>query len=264
MDLQLTSKTAFVSGSTQGIGFAIARQLLLEGVRVIINGRTPERVELAVKRLKADIPGAEVSGIAADFTRVEEVNELLNALPDIDILVNNVGIFELRPFTDITDEDWAKFFEVNVMSGIRLSRVLLPEMITRNWGRVIFISSESGINIPENMIHYGMTKTAMLSVSRGLAALTKNTGVTVNTILGGPAYSEGVAAAVEQISAAQNQPVEQVKSVLFKNLNPTSLLQRFIDPAEIAHLAVYLSSPLSVATNGAALRADGGVLNTIL
>lgn len=264
MDLQLTSKTAFVSGSTQGIGFAIARQLLLEGARVIINGRTSARIEQAVKRLKADIPGAEVSGLAADFTRVEEVNELLNALPDIDILVNNVGIFDLRPFADITDEDWTKFFEVNVMSGVRLSRILLPKMIARNWGRIIFISSESGVNIPENMIHYGMTKTAMLSVSRGLSALTKNTAVTVNTILGGPTYSEGVATAVEQISAAQNQPVEQVKNGLFKNLNPTSLLQRFIDPAEIAHLAVYLSSPLSIATNGAALRADGGVLTTIL
>jgi NAD(P)-dependent dehydrogenase (short-subunit alcohol dehydrogenase family) len=264
MDVQLTSKTAFVSGSTQGIGFAIARQLLLEGASVIINGRTPERIAAAVQRLKDEIPDADVSGIAADFARVEEVNELLNALPDIDILVNNVGIFELRPFTDITDDDWTKFFEINVMSGVRLARVLLPKMLARNQGRIIFISSESGVNIPENMIHYGMTKTAMLSVSRGLAALTKNTAVTVNTILGGPAYSEGVAAAVEHISAAQQQPVEQVKSDLFKNLNPTSLLQRFIEPTEIAHLAVYLASPLSIATNGAALRADGGVLNTIL
>ncbi|MGO4291920.1 SDR family NAD(P)-dependent oxidoreductase [Chitinophaga sp. RAB17] len=264
MDLQLTSKTAFVSGSTQGIGFAIARQLLQEGARVIINGRTSERVANAVAQLKADIPGAEVSGIAANFAHAAAVNELLASLPDIDILVNNVGIFELKPFADIADEDWTKFFEVNVMSGVRLSRALLPEMIKKNWGRVIFISSESGVNIPENMIHYGMTKTAMLSVSRGLATLTKNTAVTVNTILGGPTYSEGVAAAVEQIAAAQNQPVEQVKSGLSKTLNPTSLLQRFIDPDEIAHLAVYLSSPLSIATNGAALRADGGVLNTII
>jgi NAD(P)-dependent dehydrogenase (short-subunit alcohol dehydrogenase family) len=264
MDLQLTSKTAFVSGSTQGIGFAIARQLLLEGATVIINGRTTAKIDDAVQRLKAAIPAAAVSGIAADFNKVTEVNALLAALPEIDILVNNVGIFELRPFADIKDEDWTKYFEVNVLSGVRLSRYLLPKMLEKNWGRIIFISSESAINIPENMIHYGMTKTAMLSVSRGLATMTKNTAVTVNTILGGPAYSEGVAFAVEQISAAQNQPVEAVKTGLFKTLNPTSLIQRFIDPAEIAHLAAYLCSPLSIATNGAALRADGGVLNTIL
>lgn len=264
MDLQLKSKTAFVSGSTQGIGFAIARQLLLEGAEVIINGRTQERVDLAVKRLKEEIPAAVISGIAADFTSVAEVNRLLTVLPEIDILVNNVGIFELRPFADIRDEDWTKFFEVNVMSGVRLSRLLLPKMLEKNWGRIIFISSESAVNIPENMIHYGMTKTAMLSVSRGLATLTKDTQVTVNTILGGPTYSEGVAGVIEQIAAAQNQGVELVKKNLFKTLNPTSLVQRFIAPAEIANLAVYLSSPLAIATNGAALRADGGVLNTIL
>lgn len=264
MDLQLKSKTAFVSGSTQGIGFAIAKQLLLEGAAVIINGRTQEKIDLAVKRLKQEIPAAEVSGIAADFSNVTEVNNLLTALPEIDILINNVGIFELKPFAAIKDEDWTKFFEVNVLSGIRLSRFLLPKMIANNRGRIIFISSESGINIPENMIHYGMTKTAMLSVSRGLAALTRNTEVTVNTILGGPTYSDGVAGTVEQIAAAQNVSVDQLKSHLITALNPTSLLQRFIDPAEIASLAVYLSSPLSIATNGAALRADGGVLNTIL
>ena len=264
MDLQLKSKTAFVSGSTQGIGFAIARQLLLEGAEVIINGRTQERVDLAVKRLKEEVPAAVISGIAADFTSVAEVNQLLTVLPEIDILVNNVGIFELRPFADIRDEDWTKFFEVNVMSGVRLSRLLLPKMLAKNWGRIIFISSESAVNIPENMIHYGMTKTAMLSVSRGLATLTKDTQVTVNTILGGPTYSEGVAGVIEQIAAAQNQGVELVKKNLFKTLNPTSLVQRFIAPAEIANLAAYLSSPLAIATNGAALRADGGVLNTIL
>lgn len=264
MDLQLRSKTAFVSGSTQGIGFAIAKQLLAEGANVIINGRTQEKMDLALARLKQEIPGADVSGIAADFTNANEVDQLLQALPDVDILVNNVGIFDLRPFFDIRDSDWTRFFEVNVMSGVRLSRALLPKMLERKWGRVIFISSESGINIPENMIHYGMTKTAMLSISRGLSRLTKNTGVTVNTIIGGPTYSEGVAAAVEQISAAQSRDVEEVKTDLMKMLNPTSLLQRFIKPEEIAHLAAYLSSPLSTATNGAALRADGGVLNTIL
>lgn len=263
MDLQLNAKTAFVSGSTQGIGFAIARQLLLEGASVIINGRTSERVTLAVQQLKQEIPDANVSGIAADFAKTNEVDELLNALPDIDILINNVGIFELKEFADITDEDWTRFFELNVMSGVRLSRVLLNKMIAKNQGRIIFISSEAGINVPGNMIHYGMTKTAMLSLSRGLAALTKDTAVTVNTILGGPTYSEGVAAVVEQIAAAQHLPVEQVKSNLFKTLNPASLLQRFIEPTEIANLVVYLSSSLSSATNGASLRADGGLLNTI-
>jgi len=264
MDLQLQSKTAFVSGSTQGIGFAIASQLLAEGAKVIINGRSREKIDLALSKLEQEIPGADVSGIAANFEDPHEVDQLLKALPDIDILVNNVGIFELRPFFDTKDSDWTKFFEVNVMSGVRLSRALLPKMLERNWGRVIFISSESGINIPENMIHYGMTKTAMLSISRGLSQLTRNTGVTVNTIIGGPTYSEGVAGAVEQIALAQQSNVEEVKAGLIKALNPTSLLQRFIQPEEIAHLAVYLSSPLSLATNGAALRADGGVLNTIL
>ncbi|WP_436486521.1 SDR family NAD(P)-dependent oxidoreductase [Chitinophaga sp. ARDCPP14] len=264
MDLQLTSKTAFISGSTQGIGFAIARLLLLEGATVIINGRTPEKTAGAVNRLKEEIPEAKVSGIAADFASAAEVNRLLDTLPGIDILINNVGIFELKEFTDITDEDWQKIFEINVLSGIRLSRQLLPKMLERNWGRIVFISSESGIHIPGNMIHYGTTKTAMLSVSRGLAALTKNTGVTINAILGGPTYSEGVANAVEQIAGAQNLGVEAVKTGIIKTMNPTSLLQRFIEPSEIASLVAYLSSPLSVATNGAALRADGGVLNTIV
>lgn len=218
----------------------------------------------AIGRLTGEMPGAPVSGIAADFADAAAVNALLAELPGVDILVNNVGIFELREFAAIRDEDWARFFEVNVMSGIRLSRALLPGMLDRNWGRIIFISSESAVKIPGNMIHYATTKTAMLAVSRGLAELTRNTGVTVNTILGGPTYPEGVAAAVEQMAGAQRMSVQQVKEYLMKGLNPTSLLGRFIDPAEIAHLAVYLSSPLSAATNGSALRADGGVLTTIL
>lgn len=264
MDLQLRSKTAFISGSTQGIGYSIAKLLLIEGASVIINGRTQEKIDSAIIKLRQEIPAAEVSGIAADFASTDEVNKLLSVLPDIDILINNVGIFELKPFTDIQDEDWTRIFEINVLSGIRLSRSLLPKMLERNSGRIIFISSESAINIPENMIHYGMTKTAILAISRGLAVLTKNSRVTVNTILGGPTYSEGVASAVEQISVAQNNNVEDVKDYLMKNLNPTSLIQRFIEPTEIANLALYLSSPLSIATNGAALRADGGVLNTII
>ncbi|GAA0890361.1 SDR family oxidoreductase [Fulvivirga kasyanovii] len=263
MDLQLKSKTAFISGSTQGIGSAIARQLLAEGARVIINGRTQEKVDEAVANLKRDNSSAKVSGIATDFANTDEINKLLSALPEIDILINNVGIFDLKDFSELTDEEWYRFFEINVMSGIRLSRALLPKMLSRGWGRVIFISSESGLNIPENMIHYGMTKTAMLSLSNGLSKLTKNTAVTVNTILGGPTYSEGVAQAVEQIAQAQNITVEQMKQAIMQNTNPHSLIQRFIEPAEIASLATYLSSPLSIATNGATLRADGGTLQVI-
>lgn len=263
MDLQLKSKTAFISGSTQGIGFAIAKQLLNEGAKVIINGRTQKKIDLAIQSLIREIPDADVSGIAADFGNKEEVNKLLAKLSDIDILINNVGIFELKPFVEIEDEDWNKIFEINVLSGIRLSKLLLPKMLEKKWGRIIFISSESAINIPENMIHYGMTKTAMLSVSSGLAKLTKSTEVTVNTILGGPTYSDGVAETITQIATAQGQDVKQVKDYIMNSFNPSSLLQRFIDPSEIANLAVYLSSPLSVATNGSALRADGGVLNTI-
>ena len=264
MDLQLKSKTAFVSGSTQGIGLAIAKHLLLEGVNVIINGRTAEKVGAAVRNLKEQIPGASVSGIAADFGNVHEVERLLNALPEIDILINNVGIFELKPFASIDDEDWKNIFEVNVMSGVRLSRHVLPTMLLKKWGRIVFISSESGVNIPENMIHYGTTKAAMFSLSNGLAKLTKGTQVTVNTILGGPTYSDGVANTVKHIAELQNVTVDQLKDNLIKTMNPTSLLQRFIEPSEIANLVVYLCSPLSVATNGAALRADGGVLTTVL
>ncbi|WP_367867824.1 SDR family NAD(P)-dependent oxidoreductase [Pedobacter sp. WC2423] len=263
MDLHLDSKTAFISGSTQGIGFAIARQLVKEGVSVILNGRTRQKIDLAVKSLQQEYPDGNISGIAADFSNQEEVQALINSLPPVDILINNVGIFELKPFDAITDADWMRIFEVNVMSGVRLSRALLPKMLEKNWGRVIFISSESGINIPDNMIHYGMTKTALVAISNGLSKLTKGTEITVNTILGGPTYSDGVAAVIQQIADAQNQDAEQLKAYISSSTNPTSLLQRFIDPQELANLAVYLSSPLSIATNGASLRADGGVLTGI-
>jgi NAD(P)-dependent dehydrogenase (short-subunit alcohol dehydrogenase family) len=263
MDLQLAHKTAFISGSTQGIGFAIAKQLLQEGAGVIINGRTKAKTEKVVHRLMAAFPAARVSGIVADFSKCNEVNDLLESLPTIDILVNNVGIFNLKAFEDISDTDWMKMFEINVMSGIRLSRVLLPGMLERKWGRILFISSESGINVPVNMIHYGMTKTAMLSISNGLSKLTKGTEVTVNTILGGPTYSDGVAHTVEQIAQAQGISPEEMKAAIMQRTNPHSLLQRFITPEEVANLAAYLCSPLAVATNGSALRADGGVLNSL-
>ncbi|WJS94060.1 SDR family oxidoreductase [Flavobacterium johnsoniae] len=263
MNLKLEGKKAFISGSTQGIGFAIAQHLLAENAEVIINGRNREKTKLAVQKLLAEFPNAKISGFAADFGKKDEVEELVQKLNDIDILINNVGIFELKNFEELEDEDWYKFFEINVMSSIRLSKKLLPSMLNKKTGRIIFISSESGLNIPGNMIHYGITKAAMSAVSNGLSKLTKGTEVTVNTILGGPTYSDGVAATIEQIAAMQNLKVEQMKSLIVQQTNPDSLLQRFINPSEIASLAVYLSSPLSIATNGATLRADGGVLKTI-
>lgn len=263
MDLQLKGKSAFISGSTQGIGYSIAQLLLQEGTSVIINGRDVEKTKYAQEQLQLQFPNAKVSSIVADFAKKEAVTMLLEKLDDIDILINNVGVFGLSDFYETADEDWYDYFEVNVMSGMRLSRKLLPQMVKKKWGRIIFISSESGVNVPENMIHYGMTKAAMAALSNGLSKLTKGTLVTVNTILGGPTYSDGVAKTVEQIAIGQNLEVEQMKNAIIQHSNPHILLQRFINPEEIAHLAVYLSSPLSVATNGTSLRADSGVLKVV-
>ena len=263
MNLKLEGKKAFISGSTQGIGFAIAQQLLSEKAEVVINGRNEEKIKEIVSKLKTEFPTALISGIKTDFEKKEEVDELLDKLTDIDILINNVGIFDLKNFEDLADEDWYRIFEVNVMSAVRLSKRLLPQMLEKKSGRIIFISSESGVNIPGNMIHYGMTKAAMMAVSNGLSKLTIGTEVTVNTILGGPTYSDGVASTIEQIASMQNIETEQMKNIIIQQTNPHSLLQRFINPSEIASLAAYLSSPLSVATNGASVRADGGVLKTI-
>lgn len=264
MDLQLKGKTAFVSGSTQGIGFAIAQKLLEEGATVIINGRSENRITEAIDKLKKLVPGANISGAAADFSKVEEVNTLLANLPDIDILINNAGIFEPKPFVEITDEDWFKFFEVNVLSGVRLSRYLFPKMLAKNWGRIIFISSESAVNIPEEMIHYGTTKTAQLSISRGLSELTKGTNVTVNSVLPGPTKSEGVGEFVKQMATAANVTPEEAEKDFFKTARPTSLLQRFATVEEIANLVTYVASPLSSGTNGSALKVDGGVAKSIM
>jgi NAD(P)-dependent dehydrogenase (short-subunit alcohol dehydrogenase family) len=263
MNLKLGRKKAFISGSTQGIGFAVAQQLLSEGAEVIINGRKPEKTKLAVQKLQQEFPDAVISGIAADFENKDEVTALLNTLENIDILINNVGVFELKEFEDILDEDWYKIFGINVMSSVRLSKKVLPQMLKNNFGRIIFISSESGVNIPADMIHYGMTKAAMMAVSNGLSKLTKGTEITVNTILGGPTYSDGVAETIGQIAKAQNIEVDQLKNAIIQQTNPHSLLQRFINPSEIASLAAYLSSPIAIATNGAVLRADGGVLKNI-
>jgi len=263
VDLQLSGKRAFVSGSTQGIGYAISKSLLREGATVVINGRDSGGVDTSVQRLQAEVPGAAVSGIAADFEDDAEVRRLMASLGHVDILVNNVGLFEVKPFGDITDDDWLRYFTVNVMSGVRLSRHVLDAFLTSGWGRIIFVGSESGVNIPADMTHYGATKAGMLALSNGLAKLTRGTGVTVNTVLGGPTYSHGVARAVEEIAGAQHLAPADVKAAIIGQ-NRTSLLERFIDPDEIANLVAYLASPVSSATNGAALRADGGVLTGML
>jgi NAD(P)-dependent dehydrogenase (short-subunit alcohol dehydrogenase family) len=264
MDLQLKNKMVFISGSTAGIGFAIAQRFLQEGAKVIINGRTKESVDKAVSELKSLVVDADVSGIAADFSKVDEVNKLISSLPEVDILINNAGIFEPKPFIQIADEDWFRFFEVNVMSGIRLSRHYFPKMIEKNWGRIIFISSESAVFIPSEMIHYGMTKTAQIAVSRGMAELTQGTNVTVNSILPGPTKSKGVGAFLEDLSRSSGKNINEVEEDFFKNMRPTSLLQRFASVEEIANTTVYFSSPLASATNGASIRVEGGLIRSVL
>ncbi|MFS0702770.1 SDR family NAD(P)-dependent oxidoreductase [Cellulomonas sp. 179-A 4D5 NHS] len=263
MDLDLVGKRAFVSGSTQGIGYAIAEALLDEGAEVVINGRTEDGVRAAVRKLEAAVSGAAVSGVPADFEHPAQVRQLLGSLGEVDVLVNNVGVFDVDAFEDVSDDEWQRYFDVNVMSGVRLSRHVLGGMLARGWGRIIFISSESGVSVPSDMIHYGTTKAATLALGNGLAKLTRGTGVTVNTILGGPTYSDGVARAIEDVARAQDVPADDMKRAIAA-ANRSSLLQRFIDPSEIAALATYLASPVSSATNGAALRADGGVLTTTL
>jgi NAD(P)-dependent dehydrogenase (short-subunit alcohol dehydrogenase family) len=264
MDLQFNGKTAFISGSTAGIGFAIAKRLLEEGAAVIINGRNQHGVDKAVKELKALTGRSLVTGFPADFSKVEEVDRLIGELPQIDILINNAGIFEPKPFSAIPDKDWFLLFEVNVMSGVRLSRHFLPRMLAENWGRILFISSESAVYIPTEMIHYGMTKTAQLAISRGLAQLTKGTGVTVNTIMPGPTKSRGVGDFLEQLAQSGNSTAEEVEQSFFRDGRPSSLLQRFASVDEIATTVAYFASPLSSATNGAAIRADGGIVNSIV
>ncbi|GAB3990576.1 SDR family oxidoreductase [Spirosoma daeguense] len=264
MDLKIKDKIAFISGSTAGIGYAIAKRLLEEGAQVIINGRTEQSVNQAVADLAALNSEYKVSGIPADFSKSAEVDNLLAQLPDIDILINNAGIFEPKPFVEIPDNDWFRLFEVNVMSGIRLSRHVFPKMLAKNWGRIIFISSESAVFIPEEMIHYGMTKTAQLAVSRGLAQLTKGTDVTVNSILPGPTKSKGVGTFLEDLSKAGNTSVNEVEKDFFTNMRPTSLLQRFASVEEVADTVAYYVSSLASATNGASIRVEGGLIKSIL
>ncbi len=260
MDLKLKNKRALVSGSAKGIGRAIAMALAAEGARVIVTGRTGESVAAAQAEIRRHVPEAGLDGFAGDLADAAAIKELVARFPTVDILVNNLGIYEPKPFEDIPDEDWLRFFEINVMSGIRLARAYLPQMKERNWGRIVFISSESGVQIPTEMIHYGMTKTAQLAISRGLAETCAGTGVTVNAVLPGPTRSEGVEAFVTTLSGGRS--FAEFEQEFFRNVRPSSLLQRFATPEEVASLVAYLCSPLSSATNGAAVRVDGGVVRS--
>jgi NAD(P)-dependent dehydrogenase (short-subunit alcohol dehydrogenase family) len=261
MDLQLGKKTALVTGSTAGIGNAIALSLAREGAFVIVNGRAQAAVDAAVAKIRSET-GAEASGFAADLSLAADAEALVRRFPTVDILVNNLGIFEVRAFEDISDADWRRFFDVNVLSGVRLARHYLPHMRARNWGRIIFISSESGYQIPPEMIHYGTTKAAQIAVARGMAELTAGSGVTVNTVLAGPTRSRGVGDFVIEMASAAGKTPAEVEREFFKTARPTSLLQRFAAPDEVAALVTYVASPRSSATNGAALRVDGGVIKT--
>jgi NAD(P)-dependent dehydrogenase (short-subunit alcohol dehydrogenase family) len=264
MDLQLEGKRALVTGSTAGIGFAIAKGLAKEGASVIVNGRSTRRVDEALTALnKAGVPG-NLEGLAADLGAADGTRAAIDRFPEIDILVNNLGIFETKPFESITDADWLHIFEVNILSGVRLSRHYLPGMKRRNWGRIVFISSESGVQIPTEMIHYGMTKTAQLAIARGLAETTAGTNVTVNSVLPGPTASEGANNFVEKLARDQKTTRQEVEKQFFQNMRPTSLLKRMAEPDEVANLVTFVCSPLSSATNGAALRVDGGVVRSLL
>ncbi|MBC9176706.1 SDR family NAD(P)-dependent oxidoreductase [Pseudoroseomonas ludipueritiae] len=258
MDLQLNGKTALVTGATAGIGLAIARRLAAEGAAVVICGRDQGKLDAAVAEI-----GQGARGVVADPASAEGAAALLRALPAVDILVNNLGIYESKPFAEITDEDWRRFFETNVLSGARLARQYFPGMLQRDWGRVIFIASDSALVIPPDMIHYGMTKTAQLAISRGLAGLTRGTRVTVNSVLPGTTRSAGIEDFLRSVASDADAPMEDIETEFFARERPTSLIQRMIEPEEVANLVAYVASPLSAATNGAALRVDGGITPTI-
>ena len=261
MDLELTGKRAFVSGSTAGIGRAIAASLAREGARVIVNGRTQEAVHKTIAAIARETSG-DVHGFAGDLGEAQAAEALQRAHPEIDILINNLSIFEPKPFEDIPDPDWMRFFEVNVLSGVRLARLYLPGMKRANWGRIIFISSESALQIPPEMIHYGVTKAAEIAVARGLAESVAGTGITVNSVLPGPTRSRGVSDFVEQLARAGGKSAAEVETDFFARMRPTSLIKRFATPEEVASLVSYVASPLASAVTGAALRVDGGVVKS--
>lgn len=261
MNLELSGKRALVSGSTAGIGYAIAEALAREGARVVVNGRT----EAAVSAARSGIgraTGSQVDGFAGDLGTAAAADALAASFPDVDILVNNLGIFDPKPFEEIPDDDWRRFFEVNVLSGVRLSRLYLPRMRQVDWGRIIFISSESGLQIPAEMIHYGVTKAAQIALARGIAETVAGTGITVNTVLPGPTRSRGVGDFVEAMSQQAGMTAAEFEADFFARARPTSLIKRFATPEEVASMVVYLASPLASATTGAALRVDGGVVKS--
>ncbi len=264
MDFELRNRRALVTGSTFGIGFAIAKGLAAEGAHVILNGRKSSSVEQALARIRQEVPGAQLEGVVADAASAEGAQQVFARVPAVDILVNNLGIFEPKPFLEIPDADWTRFFETNVLSGVRFSRHYAPGMRERAWGRILFISSESALNIPTEMIHYGMTKTAQLSVSRGLAMELAQTGVTVNAVLPGPTKTEGVQDFLQGLAKAKGLTAEQVEADFFRTARPGSLLGRFASPDEVANLAVYLCRARASATSGAALRVEGGLVNNIM
>jgi len=263
MIIDLTGRKAVVTGSTGGIGRAIAEGLARAGAAVVVNGRGDDRVNAAVAAMRAQFPDADITGVAADVATAQGAAALIAAAPDADILVNNLGTARPKPFADITDEDWLDLFQFNVMSGVRMARHHLPRMVARGWGRVVFISSESAVNIPKEMIDYGMTKTAQLAVSRGLAEMVAGTGVTVNAVLPGPTRSESLVGWMTQIATAQGITIDQAEAQFIATMRPTSLINRFSTTEEVANMVVYVCSPQASATSGAALRVDGGVVRFV-
>jgi NAD(P)-dependent dehydrogenase (short-subunit alcohol dehydrogenase family) len=263
MRIDLSSRTAIVTGSTAGIGFAIANGLAAAGAAIVINGLQQVSVDKAVAEVKNAVPGATVRGVAADLGTAQGCEALLKAEPDVDILINNVGIFGPQDFFDIPDSEWTRFFEINVMSGVRLSRAYLAGMLRRDWGRIVFVSSESALNIPVDMIHYGFTKTANLTISRGLAKRAAGTRVTVNAVLPGPTLSEGVGEMLKDAAEKAGESIDEAAAAFVMEHRPSSIIRRVATPEEVANMVVYVASPQASATTGAALRVDGGIVDTI-